>query len=193
MSYPSKNTKKSKTPSPPAMNPEQQAWVENDVQAYWTNNFGAPSSTPPFYGLPNQPSISWNQVPSSAGPGSLTTVPVPPLQQPIPPDQVPMRVRSRTSQPGQGVWQAVVSPGSAASSSSQPPQPPFQTKYSLNPPPESACRCNVAFENPSRKNRHWESSCPYNPAAKTYPCPVCGTPIGRKDNLNRHMKTHHPA
>ncbi|KIO19536.1 hypothetical protein M407DRAFT_30817 [Tulasnella calospora MUT 4182] len=186
--YPSKSTKKSTSPSLPApMNPQQQALFESDAQAYWSNTFGDPSSRPSYYGLANQPSIQWEQVPSSAG------VPVPPPQQPNPSNQIPGRVRSRTSQPGQGVFQAVVSPSSIASSSSQPLQPPVQGKFSLNSPPMSACRCKIVFENQSRKNRHWESSCPYNQSLKTYQCEVCGAEIGRKDNLNRHMKTHYPA
>ncbi|KAG8937552.1 hypothetical protein FRC00_004166 [Tulasnella sp. 408] len=165
--------------------------IEDDIQAYWSNNFGSPPSMPPFYGLPNQPHIPWDQVPSSAGSGSLTTVPVPPFQQPNPSNPVPERARRHPSQSGQGVFQAVVSPSSAASSSSQPTQP--LVKSSFIRPEADACRCPIEFENQSRKIRHWQSCCPYNPSLKTYQCPICGAVIGRKDNLNRHMKQCHPA
>lgn len=197
MAYrPSNNN--NQTPFPPAssfpqpiMDPQQRTFYENNLRADWGNTFGGSSPRPAFYAVPTPPSPQWNQVPAApsvAGP-SFSTMPAPP---PNPPAPTPSRARSRQTQPGQTIFQAVISPGPSASSSNswQPPAPPMQGRFSLNPPPTTACRCEFQSNVPSRMTRHWEHSCPYNPNLTTYECEVCGEIISRKDNLKRHMKKH---
>ncbi|KAG8911647.1 hypothetical protein FRC01_005607, partial [Tulasnella sp. 417] len=108
----------------PPMTPEQRAAYERDCNADWRDTFGG-SSTPRFEGPTTQPPIRWNQFPSSAGPSYSATAPAP-SQQPNPAPQIPSRARGRPSQPGEGVFQAVVSPTPTAPSSWEHPQPPVQ-------------------------------------------------------------------
>ncbi|KAG8955594.1 hypothetical protein FRC04_007585 [Tulasnella sp. 424] len=200
MAYRPPNNSK-KTPSPPAsyfpqpiMDPQQRAFYENTLSADWRNTFGGSSPRPAPYGVPNQPSPQWNPVPASPSvPGpSFPTMPSQPSNPSAP---IPSRARSRPDQPGQAIFQAVISPGPLASSSNswQPPAPPMLGRFSLNPPPTTACRCEFQSNVPSRIARHWEHSCPYNPSLTTYECEVCHEIISRKDNLKRHMKKHSPS
>lgn len=198
MAYRPPNNNK-KTPSPPSsfpppiMDPQQRTFYENNLRSDWRNTFGG-SPGPAYYAVPNQPSPQWNPVPASpsvAGPSFSTMPPQPPN----PPAPIPSRARSRPNQPGQTIFQAVISPGPSASSSNswQPQEPPMQGRFSLNSPITTPCRCDFQSNVPSRMARHWEHSCPYNPSLTTYECEVCGETISRKDNLKRHMRKHSPA
>ncbi|KIO17827.1 hypothetical protein M407DRAFT_8089 [Tulasnella calospora MUT 4182] len=104
----------------------------------------------------------------------------------------PGGVRSRTNQPGQGVFQAVVSSSSTASVSSQAAQASAQDRFSLNPPEWTGCRCKVSFAK-SEMSRHWRTACPDNPSREIHQCNVCGETFARRDTLRRHMKAHSPT
>ncbi len=54
------------------------------------------------------------------------------------------------------------------------------------------CRCTFPKGPPQKPRRHWDYSCPSNPNLKTFVCEYCQVPVGRKDNLDRHLKEFHP-
>lgn len=178
----------------PILSSEEREYYLNQMDVVWSR-FGGPYPRCAYYGaapLPGQHPIRWDQMPSSSQPGPSTSTSVSfPLHNP--PPQFPEHSRPLPQPTGQSVFRVTVPPNTTpSSSSSQRPEEPLLTRFSILSPPITRCTCSFRAGTPVPiMSRHWAHSCPDNPNLAAYECDFCGVEIKRKDNLKRHLRNVH--